>query len=150
MRYKCVPSLERELAERIWRELRDGGATAWPEWREPYERSERLLLEYGHLLTEGERLEETIAAQIARRIDERRAVELDLLCLVATADAYGAELDGEAVLGTIGVGAVEMRAALERLVAEHLVSERDGRLGGLHELRSRYIIAESTVYRRRQ
>ena len=38
-----------------------------------------------------------------------------------------------------------MRAALERLVAEHLVSERDGRLGGLHELRSRYIVAE--IYR---
>jgi len=139
---QVCPELEPELAEQIWRELRDGGSTAWTEWREPYERSERLLLEYGHLLTAGERLEETIAAQIARRIAERRAVELDLLRLVATADAYGADLDGQAVMGAIGVGAVDMRAALERLVAEHLVSERDGRLGGLHELRSRYIVAE--------
>ncbi len=139
---QVCPELEPELAERIWLELRDGGSTGWTEWREPYERSERLLLEYGHLLTEGERLEETIAAQISRRIDERRVVELDLLRLVATADAYGADLDGQAVMGAIGVGAVDMRAALERLVAEHLVSERDGRLGGLHELRSRYIVAE--------
>jgi len=145
------PSLEPELAERIWRELRDSGATRWPEWREPYERSEGLMLEYGHLLTEGVRLEETITAQIARRIDERRAVELDLLRLVATADAFGADLDAGAVKATIGVGAVDMRAALERLVAEHLVSERDGRLGGLHELRARATSSPtSTVCRRRR
>lgn len=136
------PELEAELAERIWHELRDAGATEWPEWREPYERSERLLLEYGHLLTEGHRLKETIAGQVARRIAERRAVELDLLALVATADAYGADLDPAAVAAATATDSVELRAALERLVDEHLISERDGRLAGLHELRSRHIVAE--------
>jgi hypothetical protein len=140
--HQVHPELEPRLAERIWRELRATGATTWAEWREPYERSRGLLLEYGHLLTEGERLEETVAAQIARRVEERRAVELEVLALVATADAYGADLDAGKILALLGVDAVEMRAALERLVAEHLVSERDGRLAGLHELRSRYIAGE--------
>jgi hypothetical protein len=136
------PQLEPELAERIWRELRDSGATDWAQWREPYARSEGLLLEYGHLLTEGQRIEETIAAQITRRVGERRAVELEVLALVATADAYGADLELEAVRAAAAVETVELRAALERLVDEHLISEHDGRLGGLHELRSRYIVAE--------
>ena len=140
------PLLDSELAARIWRELRDGGATNWPEWREPYERSEGLLLEYGHLLTEGQRLRETIAGQVARRVAERRAVELDLLALVASADAFGADLDLDAVATATAAAAVDLRAALERLADEHLISERDGRLTGLHELRSRHIVA--TLHRR--
>ena len=38
------PELEPELAKRIWRELRGGDATAWPEWREPYESSQACCL----------------------------------------------------------------------------------------------------------
>ncbi len=136
------PRLDEELAERIWRELETADATPWLEWREPYEKSEGLLLEYGHLLTEGERLEQTVAAQIERRVREQRALELAVLALVATADAFGAELDSGAVGQALGANATEMKGALGRLVAEHLISDRDGSLSGLHELRSRYAMNE--------
>jgi hypothetical protein len=46
------PVLDERLAERIWQELRGGHETSWPEWREPFEASDGLLLEYGHVLTE--------------------------------------------------------------------------------------------------
>jgi hypothetical protein len=134
------PMLEEELAERIWRELRAREETAWPEWREPYEMSERLLLEYGHLLTAGTRLEETIAAQVERRMLEQRVLELDSLTLVATADAFGAEINATRLTAALDVSGTEMRSALARLVAEHLIAEHDGLLGGLHELRSRYVM----------
>lgn len=135
------PLLEHELAERIWHELQASGETAWPEWREPYEQSEGLLLEYGHLLTEGTRLDETIAAQVEQRVRERRALELDILALVATADAFGAEIDATRLTSAVGADDAGVRRALERLVDEHLIAERNGRVGGLHELRSRYVMA---------
>jgi len=136
------PRLDPGLAERIWRELRDRDSTAWPAWREAYERSEGLLLEYGHLLTEGERLAQTVAAQVQCRVRERRALELGVLALVATADTFGAELDTTRLTAALGAETVDMRAALSRLADEHLVSERDGMLGGLHELRSRHVMEE--------
>jgi len=133
------PALDEELAERIWRELQDTDETSWMEWREPFEKSDRLLLEYGHLLTEGTRLAETITAQVNRRVRERRDDELDLLALVATADAYGADLRAAQVRDTLGTEAAAIKAAMVRLVDEHLISEQDGVLSGLHELRSGHI-----------
>ncbi len=136
------PRLTPELAERIWRELRYRGETSLPEWRESFERSEGLLLEYSHLLTEGTRLAETIAAQVDRRVREQRALELDALCVVATADAYGAEIAVTRLTAKLAVDATQMKLALARLVDEHLIREHDGRLAGLHELRSRYVMEE--------
>jgi hypothetical protein len=100
-----------------------------------------LLLEYGHLLTAGRRLESTIRAQVDRRVREQRDLELRLLGLVATADAYGAELDVARLQDQIGVDDGSLKRALVRLVDEHLITERDGALSGLHELRSRYIMS---------
>ena len=136
------PTLGPELAERIWRELWAREATAWPEWREAYERSEGLLLEYGHLLTEGTRLSETVAAQVARRVREERALELDVLALVTTADAFGAEIDATRLATAIAADATKTKATLARLVNEYLIVERDGFLSGLHELRSRHVMGE--------
>lgn len=130
------PTLDVVLAERIWAELRARGETAWAEWREPYERSERLLLEYGHLLTAGRRLAETICGQIEQRVLDNRGLELDVLALVATADAYGAELDATKLAAALNADDTRLKSALLRLVDEHLISLRDGMLGGLHELRS--------------
>lgn len=133
------PALDERLAERIWRELRDGGETRWTGWREPFEASDGLLLEYGHVLTEGTRLAETITAQVERRVREQRDLELELLALVAIADAYGADLPLERVRGSLDADAATIKRALVRLVDEHLIREHDGVLGGLHELRSRHI-----------
>ncbi len=134
------PELAPELAERIWRELRESGGTSWPEWREAYQDSEGLLLEYGHLLTEGTRLQTTIAGQVNRRVSERRALELDVLGLVSTADSFGADIDGGQLTEALAADAADMKGALSRLIAEHLISERNGALGGLHELRSRNLM----------
>ena len=134
------PTLAPELAERIWRELRESGGTSWPEWREAYEDSAGLLLEYGHLLTEGTRLEATIAAQVNRRVRERRALELDVLGLVSTADSFGADIDATRLTEALAADVADMKGALSRLIDEHLISEHEGALGGLHELRSRYLM----------
>lgn len=136
------PLLGADLAERIWRELRERGDTSLPEWREAYERSGKLLLEYGHLLTEGTRLAETVAAQIEQRVREQRALELELLARVATADAFGVEIEVARLTTDLATDVAQMKRALARLVAEHLIYERDGRLGGLHELRSRHLMHE--------
>ena len=133
------PALDERLAERIWQELRDTGGTSWPEWREPFEVSDGLLLEYGHLLTEGTRLAETITAQVERRLREQRDLELELLALVATADAYGADLQLKRLRGALHADDAGIKRALVRLVDEHLIREHDGVVGGLHELRSRHI-----------
>jgi energy-coupling factor transporter ATP-binding protein EcfA2 len=54
--HQLHPRLENVLAERMWKELRDSGLTPWLDWREPFEFSRGLLLEYGYLLTTGIRL----------------------------------------------------------------------------------------------
>src|SRR3990172_12827301 len=54
------PTLDEELAERLFAELSRRSATSWPHWREPLEQSRGLLLEYTHILTRGERLAATI------------------------------------------------------------------------------------------
>jgi hypothetical protein len=136
------PRLETELAERLWRELRARSETPWPEWREPFERSEGLLLEYNHLLAEGKRLPDTIAEQIEQRVREHRSLELEIMALVATADAFGSAIDVSRLSVALGADATQMKEALARLIAEHLIDENDGLLSGLHELRSRYAMEE--------
>lgn len=140
--HQVRPALTEDLAERVYAELRGRGVTAWQDWREPFEQSRGLLLEYGHLLTAGERLAETIEGQIARRLREGRDLELDVLRLVATADVWGGTLGASALQGLLGVSAGDVQRALARLLDEHLVRERSpGVLSGLHELRSRHIVA---------
>jgi len=134
------PELDEGTARGIWADLRMRGGTDWAEWREPFTQSRGLLLEYGHLLTSGERLEATIAAQVEERfLEPNRGLELDVLSLVAAAAAYGGELDAVLLTGALSAHASTMKLALARLVDEHLISERDGMLGGLHEVRSQHI-----------
>lgn len=130
------PTLDEELAAELWRHLHDRSETSWSEWREPYEQANGLLLEYGHLLTAGERLDDTVKAQVADRLREERTLELETLALVTTADTFGADVDAHRLSARLGTESMRLRGALERLVDEHLVVEQEGRLGGLHELRS--------------
>jgi hypothetical protein len=136
------PSLTQELAERIWHELHHRNSTTASEWREAYKQSKGLLLEYGHLLTEGTRLAETVAGQVNNRIREHRALELDILALVATADSFGADIDVKRLTATLEADTAQMKEALGRLIDEHLIQEHEGSLGGLHELRSRHMMEE--------
>ena len=139
------PRLDEPLAARIYDELRARAATSWQGWREPFMTSAGLLLEFGHILTAGERLAETIQKQIdeRRRGGASREPELEVLRLVATAHAFGADLDANRVRDDLGLSSAAVQRALARLLEEHLIAERqDGRLSGLHAIRSSAICEE--------
>lgn len=126
------------LAERVWRELRDRGQTAWQGWREPWALAAGHLLEYTHVLTQGHRLSETLHAQIAARInDVTRHDELNVLRMVACVNAAGCGVEVSELPHVLSKTAATISLALTRLKDEHLVQDaHDGRIVGLHELRS--------------
>ena len=136
------PTLDEEFAERIWLALSTGGATQFGHWREPFELSRGLLLEYTHLLTEGCRLEETIREQVRRRLDEKRDDELLILQSVAFAAAHGGAIDQTRFRNRLGWEPPRFARALNRLINEHAIRQRsDGTLAGLHEIRSSHLDA---------
>lgn len=126
------------LAERVWRELRDRGQTAWQGWREPWALAAGHLLEYTHVLTQGHRLTETLHAQVAARMnDVTRHDELDVLRVVACANSAGCSVEVSELPQVLAKPAPAVSLALTRLKDEHLVQDaHDGRIVGLHELRS--------------
>lgn len=126
------------LAERVWRELRDRGQTAWQGWREPWALAAGHLLEYTHVLTQGHRLSETLHAQVAARMnDVTRHDELDVLRVVVCANAAGCSVEVSELPRVLSKPAPAVSLALTRLKDEHLVQDaHDGRIVGLHELRS--------------
>lgn len=131
-----------ELAERLWRELREAGKTNWAGWREPWKTSDGLLLEYVHILTRGQRMHELLADQVAARIsDPKRSLELDILRSGAWAGAANAEVDAQRLARTLSVSQADLSRALQRLIQEHLVrSPAPGAVTGLHQLRSEELL----------
>lgn len=134
------PRLDEDLASRVWKALQASGSVRFSHWREPFELSRGLLLEYTHLLTAGERLEETIREQVRRRLAEDRGDELMLLRTISFAAAQGAAVDPVRLRLLAGLDEPRFAKALQRLIDEHAVRARlDGALTGLHEIRSSYL-----------
>lgn len=134
------PHLDEALAQRLWLALSTAVDVAFSHWVEPFEESRGLLLEYTHLLTKGRRLEQTLAEQVRRRLAEERTDELELMRSIVFPGRHGAAVDGRAVQAGLGWDDFRMSRALARLIEEHAVRELpDGRLGGLHEIRSAYL-----------
>ncbi|KQM32220.1 hypothetical protein ASF03_12030 [Rhizobium sp. Leaf68] len=133
---------DNELAERLWRELREAEKTNWMGWREPWKMSDGLLLEYVHILTRGQRMHELLADQVAARIsDPKRSLELDILRSGAWAGAANAQVDASRLAQTLAVSQADLSRALQRLVQEHLVrSPAPGAVTGLHQLRSKELL----------
>ena len=131
-----------ELARRLWQELQNGGKTEWPGWREPWNASNGLLLEYVHVLTEGRRMEDVLRDQVAARVlDPARGLELDVLRSGAWAGAADAELDVSQLADVLEVTEADIARALLRLVEEHLVrTPTAGVITGLHRLRSEKLL----------
>ncbi|MCY4441175.1 MAG: hypothetical protein OXE53_13315 [Deltaproteobacteria bacterium] len=131
-----------ELAERLWRELRDTGKTGWAGWREPWRFSKGLLLEYVHILTRGRRMQELLSDQVAARIsDPSRSLELDILRSGAWAGTAQAEIDALRLARRLSVSEGDLSRALQRLIQEHLIrSPKPGTLAGLHQLRSEKLL----------
>ena len=128
--------LDEVAAEVIFAGLVQRQATQAAHWMESFEASGGLTLEFTHLLTRGDRLDDVINEQIRRRIDEERQVELDVLAVTSVADRWSATLSTDSLAETCRITDSQLRMALARLAAEHLVVERDGEVGGLHRLRS--------------
>lgn len=126
---------------RIWQALERSGVVRFSHWTEPLEISRGLLLEYIHLLTAGERLEQTLREQVRRRLAEGRDNELALLQIISFASAHGAAVESERLRAVSGLSSFAFARALRRLVDEHAVREStDGVLSGLHEIRSSYLV----------
>ena len=131
-------SLDEELAQSVWTKLASQGQTNWSHWREPFEQSEGLTLEYTHLLTQGKRLAAVIGDQVRQREGEGRQDELSIIRNTAVLCALEGEVEAKRLFELLGLPPDRASQALRRLIDEHLVREsRPGILGGLHTLRSR-------------
>lgn len=134
--YEAKP--DQSLAQQLWRRLRDRQQTGWAGWAEPWAQSKGLLLEFGHLLTAGDRLASVISDQIRTRLQEGRDAELAILSSSALAGAHGGSVSISALRRHLALDPATTARALERLLAEHLVrlDATGERLGGLHALRA--------------
>jgi hypothetical protein len=130
------PRLDETVAARIHAALRERGVTSAVHWREAYEAADGLTLEFTHLLAQGRRLGDVVGDQVVDRVRAGRTTELAVLAPVSASDRWGAALSVEALTLLAGGSAPELRAALSRLVDEHVITIRDGSVRGLHPLRS--------------
>ncbi|MCY3841102.1 MAG: hypothetical protein OXH09_21065 [Gammaproteobacteria bacterium] len=132
------------LAQSLWQKLSAAGEASWTHWREPFEQSEGLLLEYVHLLTQGQRLAAVIGEQVRQRESEDRNDELAIIRSTAVLCARGGEVDADPLFELLQLERDPAARALRRLLDEHVVLERrPGVLGGLHLLRSQALLAAS-------
>lgn len=137
-------SLDEPLAEDVWKKLRERNATNLSYWREAFEQSNGLLLEYIHILTQGERLSTLVSNQVQRRYDEKRTTELSILRICSFAAQYGSHIDVKALVPILAADSDAVAIANQRLINEHLVRQPEpGILGGLHEIRSQAILKAS-------
>ena len=136
--------LDAALAQSLWEKLSSAGETSWTHWREPFEQSEGLLLEYVHLLTQGQRLAAVIGEQVRQRESEDRNDELAIIRSTAVLCARGGEVHADRLFQLLQLERDPAARALRRLLDEHVVLERrPGVLGGLHLLRSQALLAAS-------
>ena len=130
-------SLSESLAQSVWRKLTSRGQTEWQHWLEPYELSDGLMLEYVHILTQGQRMAAVIDEQVRKREQEGRCAELAILRGSSALSSLGGEIEARKLFDLLELPLDRANVALKRLLDEHLVREsRPGILGGLHSLRS--------------
>lgn len=134
------PRLDEELAQRLFAELARPEPAPFHHWREPFEQSNGLLLEFTHLVTQGKRLEAVLRDQVRQRLAEHRDDELLILQAVSFASRFGATLSVERLRERTRLTAPSFARAMNRLVEEHAVQWiGEHRIGGLHEIRSRHL-----------
>lgn len=136
------PKLDEELASRLFSQLPPAQPPRFHHWREPFEQSKGLLLEFTHLVTQGERLEAVLRDQVRQRVAECRDDELLILQAVSFASRFSASLDKERLRAATALPPLAFARAVNRLLEEHAVSlVGDDCIGGLHEIRSRHLDA---------
>lgn len=134
------PRLDEELAQRLFAELARPEPAPFHHWREPFEHSNGLLLEFTHLVSQGKRLEAVLRDQVRQRLAEHRDDELLILQAVSFASRFGATLNVERLRERTRLTTPSFARAMNRLVEEHAVQWiGEHRIGGLHEIRSRHL-----------
>lgn len=137
-------SLNEKLAKEVWQKLHADKQTGWEHWREPFEKSDGLMLEFVFILTQGKRLSSVLKEQIQLREQEDRQEELAIIRSSAVLCAHGGEVKVNELISLLKISPDDASLALTRLIDEHLVREdRPGILGGLHMLRSKALIQAS-------
>jgi hypothetical protein len=144
------PALDEDLAMRVCLALRAERELSFVNWREPFERSQGLMLEYVHLLTSGQHLQDTLDQQVRQRLSEQRDDELRVLRAVASVARFGGSVNAARLRARLELTEGAFSRALVRLVDEHAVRiSSDGTLTGLHEIRStglHFAISKSMPY----
>lgn len=131
-------TLDEKLAQSIWEQLTNQKQTNWLHWREPFEQSDGLMLEFVHILTQKDRLANLISEQVRQREKEGRHDELAIIRSTSVLCAVGGEIYAKKLFVLLNLSPEQANQALKRLIDEHLVREsRPGVLGGLHTLRSK-------------
>ncbi|WP_291321412.1 hypothetical protein [Desulfonatronospira sp.] len=131
-------TLDEKLAQNIWEQLTNQKQTTWLHWREPFEQSDGLMLEYVHILTQKNRLANLISEQVRQREKEERHAELAIIRSTSVLCSVGGEIDAKKLFVLLRLSPERASQAMKRLIDEHLVREsRPGVLGGLHALRSK-------------
>lgn len=134
------PQLDEELATRLFTQLSPAETRHFHHWREPFEESKGLLLEFTHLVTQGQRLEAVLRDQLRQRVKEARDDELLILQAVSFASRFSAAIDKKRLREKTGLTSIAFARALNRLVQEHAVALiGDNSISGLHEIRSRHL-----------
>ena len=137
-------TLQEELAEQFWAELKNRNQTDWLHWREPFEKSKGLMLEYTHLLTKGQRLSKVIADQISQREQSGRHDELAIIRATAVINMFGGEIEAARLFSELKLSKPAANLAMKRLLDEHLIREsRPGIVSGMHGLRSQALAEAS-------
>lgn len=137
-------NLNEILAENIWLKLKADSQTEWEHWREPFEQSEGLMLEYVHILTQGKRLASVIQDQVLARQQENRHNELAILRIAAMLSSEGGDIQVSKLINLLDIKPEDASRSLTRLIDEHLIREsQPGVLGGLHMLRSKALVEAS-------
>lgn len=133
--------LDEDFARRMWERLKAAGKTYWSFWKEPFEQSRGLLLEYAHMLSRGQRLSAVIEEQVSRRIKEGREAEFEILRIVSAAGSLGASVSSSLLAQRVGLSGIAFARALERLLNEHLVRRTGAdELTALHQLRAACVL----------
>ena len=129
--------LNPELAESVWKAMNKQKQAHLIHWKEAYEQSNGLMLEYTHLLTKGKRLVAVIDEQVQERMSENRLNELDIIRCTSVLCMHGGEIDTKKLFLSLEMSPIDASIAMRRLLDEHLIRESSpGIIGGLHSLRS--------------
>lgn len=131
------PFLTEASARAVYERIVESGLPTAMEFDEAVERGDGLLMEFIAFATTGRRLQDVLAAQLARLDGDH--LRKELLRLVLGAHLLGAAIPADDLPGVVGVPSSEVGEALANLAGEHLITVDQGSWRGLHDLRSETI-----------